>query len=607
MISFLQPYWDKVGAWLTIGLFVLALLLLDLLLGGIRARRRQALFLEQATRLLQHIHPTAGLVTNLNVVLDLFSSLADAQGYAFYLLDDNNDTYVLRAVRYQEELQETGKETYRPPISVKVERSSSRPEWIKEGEVPILQVPIGNRALVRIGPLSHLPRQTLDAIGHLATLLPSVIDTLEKTGDLLMQTDVVTTSDHALRTMAAMALDSKAILLKSLSMSAAALGINASLILQQQGRQFTVPVILGCPPGTQERLEREQEPLRQLWNGVGLRDRLLIRQGDPQFQKIMALLPGREPEFFLINKISLHGSSSLLISRVPSLAETGLSEDQLKASINGLATQVSQLVRVQDRLKPLSQTYVELLKLLSRTIDNLNPYTVGYSELMSRYSVIIARELGLPMREIQDISLAAYLSNVGVLGLSEDLYLKEGQFSEVEYEKMKLHAEVGAVLIEMTIGNKNVASYIRHHHERIDGHGYPDGLRGEEIPMGARIIAVVQTFLAKVNGRKYRAPLPFDQALALLQNAAGTQLDKAAVNALVQWFRTKQKGAARQNRSLGPCWEMCCSPSEICVTCPAFQQTEKNCWEFERNSCQAHGKQCETCFVYTEAMSRMAR
>jgi hypothetical protein len=148
-----------------------------------------------------------------------------------------------------------------------------------------------------------------------------------------------------------------------------------------------------------------------------------------------------------------------------------------------------------------------------------------------------------------------------------------------------------------------------YHHERIDGAGYPAGLRGADIPLGARIIGVVQTFLAKINGRKGRDPLSFDKALEMLQSAAGTQLDKQVVQAFVAWFESKQKNPAFSERSLGYCWEMCCTPSSICEHCPVYRQSGaafKNCWEHEGNLCHSHGKSCSSCFVRTEFVTRGA-
>ena len=223
---------------------------------------------------------------------------------------------------------------------------------------------------------------------------------------------------------------------------------------------------------------------------------------------------------------------------------------------------------------------------------------------MSRYATIVARELGLPDDHVRDIALAAALSNLGTAGLPPELLTKEGTYTDQEYERMKLHAEYGALIVEMSLGNPRAAEAIRYHHERIDGLGYPDGLRGDDIPIGARILAVVQTFLAAVNGRKHREPLSFDKALERLKTASGTQLDEAAADALREWYSRKRRSAGGEFKPLGACWEMCCAPVAACETCPAFGRREKPCWEVQGVRCVAHGKSCATCFVYTEAMER---
>jgi hypothetical protein len=141
----------------------------------------------------------------------------------------------------------------------------------------------------------------------------------------------------------------------------------------------------------------------------------------------------------------------------------------------------------------------------------------------------------------------------------------------------------------------------------MDGNGYPSRLVAENIPLGSRIIAVVQTFIAKINGRSYRDPLPFDDALKLINDSAGSQLDTKVVAVFLQWYEKRRSLHRGKNKALGNCWDLCCVPSSICSQCSSYGKTTKNCWEFESNNCLAHGKICETCFVYTEAMSRSGK
>ena len=262
-----------------------------------------------------------------------------------------------------------------------------------------------------------------------------------------------------------------------------------------------------------------------------------------------------------------------------------------------------ELIGYQNSLRQLSTTYINILKKLSQLLNNVG-LPVGYSEQMSRYCIIIAQELKLPEDVIKDIALSAYLSNIGVLGISTELYQKEGKYTDKEFELMKLHAEVGASIVKVTTGNERAASYIMHHHERMDGNGYPSALKELDIPIGAKIIAVVQTFLAKINGRPYRDPLPFSQALKTLSSASGAQLDPGIVRVFIEWFQVKAMDPKFNARSLGSCWEMNCSPSSVCEHCPAYGRTDVNCWDVEGINCKAHGKTCETCFVRTELETR---
>ncbi|KEO81459.1 hypothetical protein EL26_20500 [Tumebacillus flagellatus] len=611
---------DLLAAYAGAGIAVLGVLLvlsfLVLLLQS-RARRVQANRLEQATRLLKNIKPSAGVENNLNIILEIYSGIVDSHGYAFYLRDDSQQKYLLKSVRHLHDvkgrkvaptynrLAPDKKETYQPPISLSVEGIGKEMDVVQEGRVPLLSIPIaGGKGLIRIGPIESISGSVRKRLEFVNELLPQVVDVLVETDRMKIQTDIVVTSETALRSVSSMALNADAVMKKTLEMFATSMGISDAFISFQAKGGFHVPVLFGWTASQENAIYQDREVGAQLWRAIAQREDVVIRPNNAQYPKLSNLLNVRGQELLLIGKFTDSIRTGLLVCRVDLAGETELSEEQYATSMRALTKALSRLLRIQNMIKPMTNNYIDLMKLLSKTIDDLNPYTVGYSELMSRYSIIIAQELGLPQREIQDIALAAYLSNIGVLGLSEELYLKEGKFSEIEFEKMKLHAEVGAEIIEMLLGNQAVASYVRYHHERMDGHGYPEGLRGSEIPMGAKIIAVVQTFLAKINGRKYRTPLPFDKALELLKNAAGSQLDPQAVDALVRWYQKKRSAVKTTGQALGPCWEMTCSTAEVCANCPAYGQVHLNCWEMDTNNCKAHGKSCESCFVYTEAMAR---
>jgi putative nucleotidyltransferase with HDIG domain len=144
----------------------------------------------------------------------------------------------------------------------------------------------------------------------------------------------------------------------------------------------------------------------------------------------------------------------------------------------------------------------------------------------------IGRSLGLDESEIKALVTAAYLHDVGKLAVPEQILNKPGKLSRDEFETMKIHPVVGAEILERTRFPHSVAAIVRAHHERWDGSGYPDGLAGEQIPIGARILAAVDAFDALVSDRPYRPAMTLDEAMALIVHGAGTQFDPAIVGIL---------------------------------------------------------------------------
>lgn len=594
---------------------VLLALAVLLVIGLFRRIRRKSERLELAERMIKLMQPEAGLENNLNLFLEVIGSIIEAYGYAFYIRDPKSGNFVLKAVRHerrdpgQAEPSYSGlapyqKEVYLPPLSLKVDESAQNAGIIYEGEVPLLHLPMdGGNGVIRVGPIARVPKKKMELLRFIMELMPRMLDVLIESERLYLKADVVETSSHALQAVSSMAMDSEAVMQKTFSMSASALGMSGGCLLVSSGGSVEMPVFFGWPQQTARRIA-DSSNLSMLLQLIGKQELVLWNNKVPQFEQVLSILGHSGDELIIAGKLPLPGKQAWFVSGFPRLSSADLTADQLSTTMRMMTRQLAQLMGIQERMKSFGHTYTEFLKLLASTIDDLSPYTVGYSEMMSRYSIIIAKEMGLPADQIRNIGASAYLSNIGVLGLSEDLYLKDGKFTEVEFEKMKLHAEVGAAIVEMTIGSKEIAENIRYHHERMDGNGYPAGLRGEAIPVGARILSVVQMFLAKINGRKYRDPLPFDKAIKLMESLAGTQLDEKVVQTFVRWFAAKRKGPELGGRALGACYDMGCTPSDICRVCPAYSQPEKNCWEVEGNNCQAHGKSCGTCFVYTETLSR---
>ena len=175
-----------------------------------------------------------------------------------------------------------------------------------------------------------------------------------------------------------------------------------------------------------------------------------------------------------------------------------------------------------------------MLDALLIAVDNKDRYTRRHSEDVLTYSVEIARALGMDEAAQRTVAVAALLHDVGKIGVPNAVLRKPGRLSEEEFEAVQKHPMMGAVIVGAVPGFEATLDAIRHHHERWDGAGYPFGLRGEETPLTARLMAVADAFSAMTTDRPYRAGLGESRALAILEEGAGTQWDPACVRAFLR-------------------------------------------------------------------------
>jgi HD-GYP domain-containing protein (c-di-GMP phosphodiesterase class II) len=181
------------------------------------------------------------------------------------------------------------------------------------------------------------------------------------------------------------------------------------------------------------------------------------------------------------------------------------------------------------RVEDLATLNRETIHAFVRAIDARDPYTARHSEKVAAYAVQLARALGLPAADCERIHLAGLLHDVGKVGLERSVLHKPGKLSDAEWELMRAHPALSAHIIG---GVSRFAAFlpgVRQHHERVDGAGYPDGLKGDEISVDARILAIADAYDAMTSDRSYRAALSHAQALQRLLDGAGTQFDPAFV------------------------------------------------------------------------------
>ena len=168
---------------------------------------------------------------------------------------------------------------------------------------------------------------------------------------------------------------------------------------------------------------------------------------------------------------------------------------------------------------------VGVLSTVMQTLSMRDPMTARHSAAVARYSREVAAMLGLPEREQDLIHTAALLHDIGKFILPDSVLFADRRLTDEEWALIKLHPDQGAKLVERMDGYGPVAEIVLHHHEQFAGGGYPDGLAGEQIPLGARIIAVADTYDVMTSRDSYRRPVSPEAALAEIRRVAGTQLD----------------------------------------------------------------------------------
>ena len=202
--------------------------------------------------------------------------------------------------------------------------------------------------------------------------------------------------------------------------------------------------------------------------------------------------------------------------------------------ITAIAWQAAMALENATLYEDLEMSYFSTVKALARAIEVKDPYTYGHSERVTDYALAIARRMGASEHEIKNIKYAAALHDIGKIGIARKILDKPGALSDEEFDYIKTHPQLGGSIIEPVAFLKAPRSIILHHHERYDGRGYPDGLKGEDIELGARVLAVADAFEAMMSDRPYRKSLPLEEAVRELEVNSGGQFDPAVVGTLLE-------------------------------------------------------------------------
>ena len=186
---------------------------------------------------------------------------------------------------------------------------------------------------------------------------------------------------------------------------------------------------------------------------------------------------------------------------------------------------------------------MESIEVIAAAVEAKDPDTLGHSQRVACYSVILAKELGLTEEEVKKIRIAAVLHDVGKIGIGSGLLRKPGVLANEEFEIMKRHTLLGSEMVGNVKELQDIQPVIRSHHERYDGKGYPDGLAGDGIPLGARIVSIANAFDSMTCELPYRRALSMSEARARIASEAGKQFDPEVVEVLLRTPDEIWKGA----------------------------------------------------------------
>jgi putative nucleotidyltransferase with HDIG domain len=235
---------------------------------------------------------------------------------------------------------------------------------------------------------------------------------------------------------------------------------------------------------------------------------------------------------FILPILVMYATQKMYVQR------TQTSVRELRRMNQELAQANTEISKANDQIQRLND---QLFLILAKVIDTRDPDVSGHATRVAEYAMAVATELDLPAEQQEYIRQAALLHDIGKLGIPESILHKAEKLSPEEYQIVKRHAQMGAELLEASDGLRYLAPAIRHHHERWDGKGYPNGLRREEIPLAARILALCDAVEVMASGRHYESAKPFDAILSELRRNMGTQFDPLVVDTFIRATYARKK------------------------------------------------------------------
>lgn len=208
--------------------------------------------------------------------------------------------------------------------------------------------------------------------------------------------------------------------------------------------------------------------------------------------------------------------------------------DMLETLAHQVGTAIENAILFQDQ----RETFIGITLAFAEALEKRDTYTGGHTRRVCDYSMAIARQIDLPPNQMEALRLSAILHDIGKIGVADRILQKPGKLENDEFAEMCSHPRLGSEILEHIKPLRKMLGGVRHHHEKFDGSGYPDGKKDEQIPLIARIIAVADSFDAMTSNRAYRKALDVDMALKELEVFSGRQFDPQVVEAFMQAYHS---------------------------------------------------------------------
>jgi PAS domain S-box-containing protein/putative nucleotidyltransferase with HDIG domain len=242
----------------------------------------------------------------------------------------------------------------------------------------------------------------------------------------------------------------------------------------------------------------------------------------------------RIKKYLMVHVTPIVDERRILKNLVLALIDISDIKNKEKKLIESRDAFLNMLKEIDCSYKELKELFNSLILSFVNAMDAKSPWTKGHSERVTRYAISIAKEMGLKERDIENLRIAAFLHDIGKIGTYDVVLDKPGKLTEEEFQLIRIHPIKGAEILKPVRQLQELLPIIRHHHERMDGKGYPDGLKGEEIPLLSRIIALADSFDSMTSNRPYRPAPPIEYAISEIKTCSGTQFDPQASEAFLR-------------------------------------------------------------------------